>query len=159
MAHMLRKIRDALSNRTTYRLGMLHTRVYRLLNQQIAIALKPYSLTPPEWAMLGVLYDMPDGVRFSTIADEVGVEPPFVTVMAKKLIRKKLAVEKQDPSDSRAKLICISPTGRKQVPKIEKVVRSAMRPIVGDVSAKDLLSYISVLTHIAYADAEDVALE
>lgn len=149
MTNMIKKIRDALSLRTTYRLGMLQTRVYRKLNQQTSIALKPFDLTPPEWAMLGVLYDMTEGVRFSAIADEVGVEPPFVTVMAKKLISKGLAVDNQDPDDSRAKHICITATGKKLVPKIETEVREAMRPLVAGISRSDLLTYISVLNKLA----------
>lgn len=154
MAFSLKNIRDALSNRTTYRLGMLQTRAYRRLNQQAAGALKPFELTPPEWAMLGVLDEMPEGARFSTIADEVGVEPPFVTVMAKSLISKGLAAEKQDASDSRAKLICITAAGKKLVPKIEAHVREVMRPVVAGISRSDLVTFVSVLARIAYWDRE-----
>lgn len=147
---MLAKIRTVLSNRTTYKLGMLQTRVYRMLNLETTKALAPYGLTPPEWAMLGVLHDMPEGVRYSTVADEVGVEPPFVTLMAKKLIKKGLAQDALDPKDSRAKLIRVTAKGKTLVPGIEKEVRSAMRPLVDGISPKDLLTYFTVLHTLAY---------
>lgn len=149
MAALLKKIQDAISNRTTYRLGMLQTRVYRMLNQETAKALVPYGLMPPEWAMLGIITDMPAGARFSTIADEVGVEPPFVTVMARTLIKKGLILEKKDPNDSRAKLLCVTPEGKRLVPVIEKHVRDAMRPVVDGIPRGDLLTYLSVLSRLS----------
>ncbi len=148
MAGIVKKIRTAAQNTTTYRIGLLQAKAYRALKQYTTKALAHLDISTVEWAFLGLLFDEPNGLRASEAALELGVEAPFITVLHKKLGKKKLVEAKQDEHDTRAKVLFLSKEGRRFVEETEIYLRGKMRPLVRGTSMKDILAYISVLQTI-----------
>jgi DNA-binding MarR family transcriptional regulator len=144
---LLTKISQAARNRTTYTAGLLQARAYRILKERTSVVLAPLGISTTEWALLGLLMDH-KGMRPKQIADEIGIEASFVTVMTAHLKKNGWVQETSDTKDSRAKMLSLSSKGRAFVQKTEAHVRNEMRPLVAGASAGDLLGYIAVLEQI-----------
>jgi DNA-binding MarR family transcriptional regulator len=148
MSGIIKKISAATNNQTTYKVGLLQAKAYRALKKHTTEALAHLDVSSVEWAFLGILYDNKNGIRSSDAADELGVEAPFITATFGKLEKKDLVETKVDKTDSRAKLLCLTASGRQFVTSTETHVRSKMRPILTGLSAKDVISYLVVLEKI-----------
>jgi DNA-binding MarR family transcriptional regulator len=133
---------------STYNTGLVQTKAYRTLQAETKRLLQPYGITTVEWAMLGVLYDNPNGLRFLPLAEVLGVEQSFVTVLTAKLKKKGLVQVVIDEHDRRHKWILLTSSAKPFVKKVEKVVRNGVRPILGDLTRKDILTYLKVLERI-----------
>ena len=120
-----KKIKIAVENRTTYKVGLLQTKAYRVLNRRTAKLLAPFGISPIEWAFIGVLSEMPDGARSSLLAEKIGVAAPFVTKLVKKLSKKNFVEEKIDQADERAKRIMLTKKGKQFVGTTEPYLRNA----------------------------------
>ena len=145
---ILQKIRSVAKNRTTYRVGILQAKAYRILKQKTADILKPYHITTFEWAFLGLVADH-KSIRPKKAAVELGVEPPFVTQMVRGLKAKGFVVENKDPEDTRAKIISLTPNGVKIVSIVEPIVKLQIRPLLKGVGINELMGYLSVLEKIS----------
>ncbi len=148
MMGIFQKIQSIAKNRTTYRVGLLQAKAYRILKQSTAELLKPHGLSTFEWAFVGLLADN-DSMRPKDAAYELGVEAPFVTQMVAGLKKKGLVQEARDKEDTRAKAISLTARGHDVVSKLEPIVRAGIRPLLGSISARDLLGYLTVLETIA----------
>ena len=78
MKEILRKIHLISRNRTTHQVGLLQAKVYRILKQETNKHLATEGLTTLHWAFLGLLFVHSKGLRLQVVAQELGVEPPFV---------------------------------------------------------------------------------
>lgn len=148
MIGILKKIQITASNRTTYKAGLLQAKAYRILKQRTADGLTKYGISTVEWALLGLLYEREQGMRSLELARQLGVEPPFITVLFKKLQGMNLVDSKNHATDSRVKIIGLTEKGRTFVAKTESALRAHMQPLLHDVSIKDLMSYLAVLQRI-----------
>ncbi len=149
MGTFLKKIKDTIHNRKTYRAGLLQAKVYRVLkgySQEKLMA--GYGLSTIDWALLGLLYDNPTGLRPSVMADALGVEPPFVTVLVTRLSTLGLIDVKTRKDDSRVKIFYLNEKGNKLVPEVEKYVRAQMSVLIKGINKRDLMAYSSVLEQI-----------
>lgn len=144
----LRKISNASRNHKTYRVGLLQTKAYRVLKHQTTKLLEPYGISSVEWAMLGLLYDASKGLRSKKLADELGVEAPFVTTINSKLLDLGYIIHVSDPEDNRAKLVCLTSKGKKFVDETEVYLRQEMKFLFKDVSINDILAYLNVLQDV-----------
>ncbi len=142
---LLKKITTASKNHKTYQVGLLQTKAYRVLKRHTTKLLEPHSISSVEWAMLGLLYDAPKGMRLMNIADELGVEAPFVTTMNSKLSQRGFVTHTADPDDNRAKVVCLTKSGNGFVNETELYLRHEMKMLFKDISINDLLSYLQVL--------------
>lgn len=141
-------------NKTTYRVGLLQAKAYRILKMRTSEALKPFGISTAEWAFLGLMYDH-GPIRPSDAAIEVGVEPPFITATVGKLNKMRYLNEVTDEADKRSKTITLTEKGNVFVEQTEQAVRKDMRHIIGDVDPTDLKGYLSVLeTIIARENAQ-----
>jgi DNA-binding MarR family transcriptional regulator len=145
---IIKTIQIAARNNKTYRVGLLQDKAYRILKQTITKALSPYEITSVHWAFLGLLSDNSDGMRPNDAAKELGVEAPFVTILFKELEKRNFVESQPDTSDSRAKILCLTKEGRSFVEKTETYLRKEINHITQNVSAKDLLGYLTVLDGI-----------
>lgn len=145
MIRIITKIKNAIRNRTTYRAGLLQARVYRALKTYTGEKLAFFNITTMDWALLGLLHDNRDGLRSSELADELGVEAPFITVLFAKLQKMDLIDSKLDPKDSRAKNIFLTTKGKQFMPKVEKVVYEEMKVFIEGIPKGDMLTYVTVL--------------
>ncbi len=145
---LLKKISFASINQKTFRIGLLQTKAYRALKQTTNKFLEPYKLSSVEWALLGLLYDAPKGMRLNVLAHELGVEAPFVTTMISKLSKRAFVEQVIDPEDNRAKITCLTKTGKEFVNTTEAVMRKSMKPLLQGIGLSDILSYLHVLRGI-----------
>ncbi len=130
---------------STYAIGLLQTKAYRVLKQKTNIALKQFGIGGVDWAFLGVLYEQKKGMRLILLAEDLDVEAPFVTEIGKKLEKMNLVEYAKDPDDARAKVIMLTKKGRGFVENVEKVIRKEAKTWIKGVSIKEALSYIHVL--------------
>lgn len=134
---------------TTYEIGLLQTKAFRTLKERTDGVLLPFEITSTEWAFLGMLHEYKDGIRSSDIADCLGVEAPFVTVLVANFMKRKWVTQSKDKTDMRAKLIFLTSEGHKKVIDIEAIVRKVSKTWLKDVSIKDVLAYIRVLKKLS----------
>lgn len=134
---------------TTYGIGLIQTKAYRILNQQTAQALKKHKITPVDWALLGLLYESKTNLRMSELATKLGVEAPFITERG--LILKKLGlinIASLPNQDKRVKYITLTKKAKDKVPDIETELIKAMRPLLHGASLKDAIGYKRILETI-----------
>lgn len=149
MSTFLKKIKDTIHNRKTYRAGLLQAKVYRILKGYSQDRLiSRYLLSTADWALLGLLYDNTYGMRPSMIAEELGVEPSFVTVLVSRLIKMRLIEMKNEKGDSRVKIFFLNQKGQELVLEVEKYLRVEMGVLIKGISHIDLMTYLSVLEQI-----------
>ena len=110
--------------------------------------LKPYDMTLPEWATLGLTYDL-HGIRPSEIADLLGVKPPVATSLLNKLEKKHLVKRDQHTADSRVSVISITTDGAKLITLVETNLRKELRRHFDSISVKEFRDYIRILTKLA----------
>ncbi|HEY0011159.1 MAG TPA: MarR family transcriptional regulator [Candidatus Paceibacterota bacterium] len=145
---ILKKLAAASRNHTTYDIGLLQAKVYRLLKQQTNAALAPLNIASVHWALLGLAYKSTKGVRPSEAAREMGVEAPFVTTLAQDLVKLGYLDLVRDPDDSRAKLLCLTDAGKAFVNETEPFLRAKMKDSLKDIGINDLGTYVMVLEQI-----------
>ena len=145
---IIEKIKRVVWNRTTYRLGLLQTKAYRILKNHTDEALSQYSLSSVDWAILGLLHDNREGLRSKEVADELGVEAPFVTTLCSKLEKIKFVTSHVNSIDSRAKNIQLTSKGHEFVSSTEEHIHNHMKKLLRGTKSDDLLSYIAVLEKI-----------
>ena len=149
MNTLFKKIKDTIHNRKTYRAGLLQAKVYRVLKGFSQDRLmKSYGLSTIDWALLGLLYDKMDGMKPSAIATDLGVEPPFVTVIIAKLTKIGFIDVRTQKGDSRVKIFYLNEKGQKLVPEVEKYLRDEMSVLIKGIDHRDLIVYSSVLESI-----------
>jgi DNA-binding MarR family transcriptional regulator len=156
MAKIISKLLAATRNHTTYDIGMLQAKAYRVLKQQTNAALTSRDIGSIHWALLGLAYATPKGIRPSEAAREIGVEAPFVTTLAQSLGKLGYVSLVPDPDDSRAKLICITEDGKRFVADTEPYLRGKMKEYLKGISLDDLGTYVVVLERIV-ANASDAS--
>ncbi len=148
MSEIIKKIQNVIRNRTTYRVGLLQAKAYRLLKVYTQEGLSNKGISTIDWAFLGLLRDSLEGMKSNEIALELGVEPPFVTVLFQKMKKHEFVDSKKDIKDSRSKIISLSEKGKKFVSETESELRSHMKILLKDISKSDIISYVHVLEKI-----------
>ncbi len=124
----------------TYNLGLIQAKSFRILNAHTTHCLVPFDLTSIEWALLGLLHDSSASLPAKHLADELGVEPSFISELLKKLVAKKYIEIEADAEDARTKKICLSPAGKKLMPVVEKALHAGMRPLFKGLRIMDILA-------------------
>ena len=143
--NIISQILQARKELTTYRVGLLQTKVYRALKEKTAAALVPYQMTSTEWAFLGMLSEYPDGVRSLVLADILGVEAPFITALVSKFEKKGLVYVIKNEEDKRVKSLALTLEGQNLAKEIESVLRKESKKWREGISPRELLTYITVL--------------
>lgn len=142
-------MKSILTDIPTYRIGLLQTKAYKVIMGTTARILSKYSISNTEWVALGLIYDHPDGLRSAYLAKMMGIEQPFITLIAVKMGEYGYFKIITDPSDRRAKIIKITPKGKLAVRKIESNLSNEMQKLVELASAEQARVYLSVLQLLA----------
>lgn len=135
----------------TYQVGLLHSRAYRNLNNFMTDQLAAIGLTPPKWALLGILYDS-GAVPLHVLADALGVSPAFVSRLIKELASDEMVHVGGEVIDQRTKAAVITRKGRDRVDRMEIRLRKNLREYTAEVGSEDLQAYLKVLR--AFADLD-----
>lgn len=78
---------------------------------------KEFQVHPGQAFLLNIL-DKENGMSQKELAEHIGVKPPSITVMLKKLEQEKYIEKKQDEKDQRVTRIYITESGRKLAKKV-----------------------------------------
>ncbi len=148
MSNFIKKINSVSRTHTTYRVGMLQSKAYRVLKKWTDEALSEYGITAVHWALIGLLFENKKGLQQNKIAQELGVEAPFVTRLIQELQRKKLIKSVSDATDSRAKCTLLTPQGYEFVSNAEGTLRNEISSLLVGIPLRDLASYLYVLERI-----------
>ncbi len=133
----------------TYTSGLLFTRAHKLVRERIYRILEEYELTPSYWSVLSIAILASEGVRLATVAREMDVKAPLVTMLANDLIQAGLILRVPHHTDKRAKLLVVTPKGKKLALEIEKKLSDEIGLIMAGVSLEDILAFrrtLSVMT-------------
>lgn len=133
---------------TTYHAGLVQAQAFRILKKRTNELLEPFGLSTVAWALLGLLYEQKEGIRSKEVADLLAVDQPFVTVLLAELKKQKLVDVVTYSEDARVKIVSLTSNGKALVPKVEKILREGMRPLLHDLSIKEIITYFKVLNYI-----------
>lgn len=130
---------------TTYRIGLVQAKAYRILNARTAELLEPLGVRPLDWALMGLLKDHPEGMSPGALAEELGVKAPHVSAQLTRLKQKDLVYDCVKEEDKRQKCVGLTDAGHRFLPETEKLLREGMRDLVTGATLKDVLAYVHVL--------------
>jgi DNA-binding MarR family transcriptional regulator len=132
-------------NLPTYLTGIVQTQAYAMLRENVYIVLRKYEITPTHWGMLGIIIDAKDGIRQAEVARTMGVKPPLITVMVRELDKRGIVATVPNQFDARAKLLSVTPAGKKFVKTIELELRKQLDLLLTGLNEDDLIAYYKVL--------------
>jgi MarR family transcriptional regulator, transcriptional regulator for hemolysin len=131
--------------------GQLVTRVARYWRRAIDQALAERGLSQATAMPLLVLARLGDDLRQGVIADELGLEGPSLVRIVDVLLAEGLVSRREDPADRRAKLLCLTPSGRAQVAEVEAAIATLRARFLNDVSDEDLAVIVRGLARVEAA--------
>ncbi len=140
-------------NLPTYVTGTVQMKAHRLLREHTYNVLNEYDLTPTYWSMLGIIAEARDGVRQADIAYTLHVKAPLITTMARQLQERDIVQSVQNQFDARAKLLAITPSGKKFVKTVEASLYQMLYKLLAGLTEHDLEAYYKVLQTIISNDA------
>lgn len=142
-------------NLPTYITGNVHTRAHRLLRERVCDVLAQYELTPTYWSMLGAVIQCQDGIRQVEIARMLHVKAPLITAMSQQLETKGLIQSVRNQFDARAKLLAITPEGKKFAKSVDAALTLELQMLLKGLTDSELRTYNKVLTTIIANDEAD----
>src|SRR5580765_4088968 len=132
----------------TYTSGLLFTQAHKAVRERVYTILEAHGLTPSYWAVLGITVRAQDGVRLATVAKEMDVKAPLVTMLAGELITRGLIVRIPHHTDGRAKLLVATPKGRKLAEQVEADLSLAIAGLMFGVTPDEAHSFQQTLETI-----------
>ncbi len=135
------------SDLTAHSTGLLQGTAYSRLHTSLTSILLPFSLSIPEWKLLGQLYDH-GNVRLNELSGFLSYDPPMVTKLTKQLEKKGLLMREYDRTDERAKIIILTREASKLLKQIDPIVKKKLGEILKGITHDELKTYIKVLTVI-----------
>lgn len=149
LKNALQRLVGTKENIKTYELIRLQAKTYRSLKNYFNSKLTDEKLSSLEWSVLGLLAKKADGLRFIEIAQNMGVEPPFVTELISQLEKQKLVKATDNPQDKRAKIVLLTDKGTKKLATIETTLEQKIMNLFSDISASEWQTYRNVMEKIA----------
>jgi DNA-binding MarR family transcriptional regulator len=137
----------------SYLSGAVFTKAYKVLREHVVACLSRYELSPTSWSFLGAVMDSPDGIRPVIVAQHLSVKAPLITVLSRNLIARDLVKLMPHHLDGRAKLLVITPKGKKYVQAVEKDMEQTLHRLLEGLTQDDLGAYRKVLETIIANDA------
>ena len=132
----------------SYANGLLFTKAHKAVRSCIYTILERYELNPSYWAILGSAVQAVDGIRLSSVAKQMDVKAPLVTMLAGDLIERDLIKRVQHQSDGRAKLLFATPKGKKLAVKIETELSQEIERLMAGTTQSDVISFQKTLETI-----------
>ena len=129
----------------TYQSGILFNQAYRLVRTRIYEVLEPFGLNPSYWSILDATLAAPEGIRLATVAKIMDVKAPLITMLSNDLIEMGLIKRVPHHSDKRAKLLVITPLGRKVCQEIEQKVGATIAQLLNGLKASEIQTFQKAL--------------
>ncbi len=132
----------------SYLSGAIFTKSHRVLRAAVVKCLGKHDLSPTAWSFLGTIISAPDGVRLVSVAKQLGVKAPLITAMANVFIERGLITRIPHHIDGRAKLLAITPKGKRFTQTVEKEMEKELTRLLQGLTKSDLTAYKKVLDTI-----------
>lgn len=132
----------------SYTSGLLFTRAHKAVRSCIYAILERYELTPSHWTIISITIGAPDGVRLASVAKQMDVKAPLVTMLADELIGKGLINRIPHHTDKRAKLLVPTPVGKKLASKIELELNGEIARLMHGVTEAEASAFQKTLETI-----------
>lgn len=116
------------------RFSLLARRWRHMLDAHLANA----GLTDATWIPLVHLEETGGGITQKTLAALVGIEGPSLVRLLDIVCSQGLVERRADQSDGRARLVYLTPAGKRRVAKIRRELALAEERMLKDVSDKDI---------------------
>jgi len=148
LKEILKQAISTFSPITTYSTGLLQVKAFKILKEVTTDALKKYDINSLDWAFLGLLYSNPAGFKLADVAEMLGIEASFMTLVIDGLEKRQLVKRTVDIDDKRYKVVKLTETGKELVPKVETYLRGETRYLRHGLGVKKLFIYSLVLKKI-----------
>lgn len=126
-------------------LSFLLTLQHRYYKAYVKKVLGQSELSSPEGFSFLYHLSLVDSYRKMELIKMHHVEPPSGIEVLKRLLNKQLIEEFDDPDDKRAKRICITDTGRKEIHNIMPKMTEVFRLMAADMSLNEKLHVVAFL--------------
>lgn len=135
-------------NLPTYMSGVLFSKAHRQVRTRVYEVLAVYELNPIHWSILGATMQAPEGTRLSNVASLLGVQAPVVTTEANELIKQGLISRIPHHTDGRAKLLVITPKGKKIAATIENELNVEVGSLLHGLTPEEIKTFQKALQTI-----------
>ncbi|MBC7581828.1 MarR family transcriptional regulator [Aeromicrobium sp.] len=132
----------------TYLSGMLFTKAHRLVRGRVYDILDTYDLNPTLWSLLSIVSKAVDGVRSSVVAEQLGVKPPMITMLADQLVEQGLLSRVLHHTDGRVRILVANAKGKKLVSEIETKLNAEIGILLEGLSHDEISTFQKTLTTI-----------
>jgi DNA-binding MarR family transcriptional regulator len=139
---------------TTYQKARLQVVGYRAIQARVSEILAGYGINTSQWIILGWLLDNPQGLRITALAEVLDVEVPLITALTQPLEELELISFRVDPEDRRAKLVSLTQTAVRLVPKLEAELAEHLGMFDRAVSRGDMEQYFAALQQFIYVSRD-----
>lgn len=140
-----------LAEMRTWQSGVLQSSMHRGLKKASDEYLKQYDLSTMHWYIIGTIHDAGvKGIRITDLAETVGTTLGYLTNAVNSLELKGIVQRTDHSTDSRTKLLNISPSYQDQLFEIEEGMRDLLRTkLYGKISRDELQTFITVLQKLS----------
>jgi DNA-binding MarR family transcriptional regulator len=128
--------------------GLLFTKAHKAVRSRIYDLLERYDLNPSYWSIIGATVQAPEGLRLTSVAKKMGVKAPMVTMLATDLIEKGIITRVPHHTDGRAKLLVITPKGKKLAERVEAELDLEVGSLLKGLSEQELAMFQKTLETI-----------
>ncbi len=108
-----------------------------------------FGISGSQWGVLRTLNRVEEtgqpGLRLTDLSEQLVIRPPSVTGMVDRLVRMKLVNRTKVASDTRARLVSLTPKGRELVTRVLKVHAGQIDGILNGLSADEQATLHCVL--------------
>lgn len=142
-------IKKKTNSTPTYRISLLKSQVYRAMNNYMTEALKIYNISPPEWSLIGILFEKPN-LPPTEISQLLGVKPPVITASLRSLQQKRLIRKDRHLKDGRTSNIALTKKGYTTVQEAEAKMQHDLKEFLNGINSDELNTYYKVLVKISH---------
>ncbi len=118
------------------------------LKAGMAREMRPLDITPEQFAILSLLQER-GGLQQREIAELLLKDRPNITRILERMQNKKLIRRETDPKDRRAVRVDLTATGKKLLPKVEKIALDFKKQAYQGLSETELNQLKQTLHHIS----------
>lgn len=134
----------------TYTSGLLFTTAHKAVRVRIYNVLEKYELNPTDWSILGATAQASEGIRLARVAELVGMTAPMITIIADGLTEKGLIRRVPHHTDGRAKLLVMTPRGKKLAMTIEQELSTEIQSLLAGLRPEEIATFQKTLETIIH---------
>lgn len=135
----------------SYQMMLLLRTAYFALRRKCNAVCRESECNGDQFVVLGTLYEQSEGVTQQFLSDETGYDPVTTGTMLKTMQRHGLIHREPHPVDGRAKLVRITPTGKRTFRKLWRDSFPLRQAFIGSMSQNRQKNAVKILSSITDA--------